>query len=77
MKWEIPPHSSTGFKLIGTQKVEGEILLYFIGSNVNKERVWLSHIHKENEAIQHYVFSYLPKILSGVYDIGLTSPKPY
>ncbi|WP_026571730.1 MULTISPECIES: hypothetical protein [Sediminibacillus] len=76
MKWEVPPHSGKGFKLIGTQKVDGEILLYFIGSNVNREKVWLSRIHKENEAIQHYVSSYLPKILSGVYDVALTNPKP-
>ncbi|QTM98901.1 hypothetical protein ERJ70_06060 [Sediminibacillus dalangtanensis] len=77
MKWEVPPHSSEGFKLIGTEKINGEILLYVIGSKVNREKVWLSHIHKENEALQYYVSSYLPKILSGVYDIGLTSPKPY
>ncbi|WP_077622775.1 hypothetical protein [Sediminibacillus massiliensis] len=72
MKWEVPPHSSKGFQLIGTEKVNGEIYLLFMGSKVNRERVNLNSIESESKEIKSYVSLYLGKILSGVYDISLT-----
>ncbi|SDJ82550.1 hypothetical protein [Sediminibacillus albus] len=73
MKWEVPPHSSNGIKLIGTDKVNKEIFLHFIGSGVSRERVRLSHVQYESKEIQEYVSMYLAKILSGVYDMNLTN----
>ncbi|GAB3807079.1 hypothetical protein [Virgibacillus kimchii] len=75
MEWEMPPHPKKGnFKLVATEKTDGEIYLTFIGEDA-PHRCNLYEIEDYCMELQDYVKALLPKILSGVYDINLIEMK--
>lgn len=75
MKWETPPHSSSGkIKLVCTEKMNGEIYLVLIG-DVEVDYCGLHEVGNYSVELQKYVKDILPKIVSGVYDIKLLNKE--